>query len=165
MALFTARDGVCGAMVVLVTGFERGEAWVDPLVLAAGTALVTAMATDGWQQARAGAVALWRRVHPDRVQLIEAELEEVRGEMLAARQAGDATAEEGLVADWQRRLRRLLADDPALAPELRRVLDEQWTPLLAAAEQTRVQNIRQMAAASSQSRVYQAGRDLHISGS
>ncbi|MDB4872445.1 MAG: hypothetical protein JWL97_3449, partial [Gemmatimonadales bacterium] len=40
---------------------------MDPILVAADTALVGAMATDTWQQARAGAVALWRRLHPDRV--------------------------------------------------------------------------------------------------
>jgi hypothetical protein len=135
---------------------------VDPLVLAAATALVTAMATDGWQQARSGAVALWRRVHPERVTAIEAELGEVRTELLAAREASDAPAEEGLVADWQRKLRRLLAEDPQLAGELRRVLDEQWTPLLGAAERTAVDVIVQSASATGHGQVYQAGRDQNI---
>ncbi|MFC4584956.1 hypothetical protein [Sphaerisporangium corydalis] len=137
---------------------------MDPLVLAAGTALVTAMATDGWEQARAGAVALWRRVHPERVPAIEAELVEVRDELLAARRAGDVPAEEGLVSDWQRRLRRLLADDPGLAAELRRVLDEQWAPLLPAGRSPE-QVVVQSATVSGSARVYQAGRDQYNSGS
>jgi hypothetical protein len=137
---------------------------MDPLVLAAGTALVTAMATDGWEQARSAAAVLWRRVHPERVAAIEAELEEVRGEVLAARQADDQVAVEGLVSDWQRKLRRLLADDPDLAGELRRVLEEEWTPLLPVAEQTGMRDIVQTAKASGHGRVYQAGRDQHITG-
>src|SRR5690349_14355645 len=51
---------------------------MDPIVLAAGTALVTAMATDAWQSARDGAVALWRKVRPEQAEIVEAELAEVR---------------------------------------------------------------------------------------
>jgi hypothetical protein len=45
-------------------------------------ALVAAMATDTWKNACKAAVLLWRRVHPDRTAVIEAELTEVRGEVL-----------------------------------------------------------------------------------
>ncbi|WP_173095233.1 hypothetical protein [Actinomadura verrucosospora] len=135
---------------------------MEPLVMAAGTALVTAIATDGWQQARAGAVALWRRVHPERVPAIEAELEEVRGEVLAARDAGDREAEDRLADEWRHRLARLVAADPAAAAEIRRVLDEVWSPLLPEQERERVQNITMRAEASGHGRVYQAGRDQHI---
>ncbi|GHH92046.1 transketolase [Streptomyces capillispiralis] len=103
---------------------------MDPLVLAAGTALVGAMATDAWQQARTSAVELWRRVHPERVPAIEAELAEVREEVLTAREADDADAETGLAQDWQRKLQRLVRDHPELARELRRVLDQELAPLL-----------------------------------
>jgi hypothetical protein len=134
---------------------------MDPLILAAGTALVTAMATDGWKKARSSAVALWRRVHPDRVPAIEAELEEVRGEVLAARADGDPDTEKALAADWQRRLKRLLADEPGLAAELRRVLDEEWTPLLEPAERTQIHSVVQHANATGRSTITQAGRDIN----
>ncbi|MFG2829905.1 hypothetical protein ACGFWI_20970 [Streptomyces sp. NPDC048434] len=120
------------------------------------------MATDAWQHARDSAVALWRRVHPDRVPAIEAELTDVRSEVIAAREEGDAQAEEDLAADWQRRLRRLLRDDPSLANELRRVLDEELSPLLAPAEQTRIGQVQMTATASGHARVYQAGGNQTI---
>ncbi|MET9250277.1 hypothetical protein [Nonomuraea sp. NPDC003709] len=44
---------------------------MDSLVLAAATAVVTALSTEGWRQARKAVVALWRRVHPERVPAIE----------------------------------------------------------------------------------------------
>ncbi|MFE2994837.1 hypothetical protein ACFXG4_07485 [Nocardia sp. NPDC059246] len=137
---------------------------MDPLVLAAGTALVTAMATDGWTQARDAAVDLWRRVHPQRVPAIQEELEEVRGELLLAREAGDHTTEHELVVDWQRRLHRLLNDDPNLSAEIRRVLDDQLLPLLPTVEQTTVQEIVQHATASDNAMIFQAGRDMHNIG-
>jgi hypothetical protein len=135
---------------------------MDPFVLAAGTALVGAMATDAWQQAQAGASALWRRVFPARVAAVEAELEEVRGEVLAARRAGDRQAEEALAGEWQRRLARLVAADPGIGAEVQRVLDQVWKPLLPPAEQVRVQQVTMQATASGQGRVYQAARDQTI---
>lgn len=135
---------------------------MDPLVLAAGTALVSSMATDAWQHARDSALALWRRVHPDRVPAVEAELADVRAEVIAAREEGDVQAEGDLAADWQRRLRRLLRDDPSLENELRRVLDEELNPLLAPAEQVRIGQVQMNATASGQARVYQAGGNQTI---
>ncbi len=67
-----------------------------------------------------------------------------------------------LATDWQRRLRRLLRDDPSLEIELRRVLDQEWNPLLAPAEQVRIGQVQLNATASGQARVYQAGGNQTI---
>jgi hypothetical protein len=40
-------------------------------------------------------------------------------DVLAAREAEDMETEQGLVVEWQSRLRRLLTADPSLAGELR----------------------------------------------
>jgi hypothetical protein len=133
---------------------------VDPLILSAATALVTAMVTDGWQAAREGAVKLWRRVHPDRAPAVEAELAEVRADLLAARQSGNASAEGDLAAEWARKLARLVAADQAIAGEIARTRDESWLPLLSAQDQARVQAISLSATAHGQAQVNQAGRDL-----
>ncbi|MER5209364.1 hypothetical protein ABT063_01880 [Streptomyces sp. NPDC002838] len=103
---------------------------MDPLVVTAGTAVVAAMATDAWQQARSAVVELWRRAHPERVPAIEGELAEVREEVLTARNDQNDQAEESLAADWRRRLDRLVRANPELAKELKRLLDEQLAPLL-----------------------------------
>ncbi|MGW0698827.1 hypothetical protein ACWD0A_05715 [Streptomyces sp. NPDC002867] len=133
---------------------------MDPLAAAAATALVGAMATDAWQQARTSAVELWRRVHPERVPAVEAELAEVRAEVLEARQSNDPETEGHLASDWQRRLQRLLREDPDLARELRRVLDEELTPLLPTAEdRSHHGTLVQEARASGGSHIYQAGGD------
>ena len=68
--------------------------------------------------------------------------------MIAARTAGDRAAEEALVADWERKLRRLLDAEPALWSELRRVLDEELAPLLSADEQARLMNIQNVTASA-----------------
>jgi hypothetical protein len=122
---------------------------MDPLVLAAASAVVTAMATDGWQQAREAMVKLWRQSRLGHVTAIETDLNETRAEVIAARTAGDRAAEEGLVADWERKLRRLLEADPALGIELRRVLDEDLAPLLPASEQARLMNTQNITASAS----------------
>ncbi|MFD8549729.1 hypothetical protein [Streptomyces sp. NPDC059649] len=88
---------------------------------------------------------------------IEAELADVRTELMAARGEGDAQVEGELAADWQRRLRRLLRDNPSLVDELRRVLDEELNPLLPPAEQAGIGQVQQTAQASGQARIYQAG--------
>ncbi len=111
---------------------------MDPIVVAFGTALVGAMATDMWQQARASVVALWRRVHPQQAGTVEADLEGLRGQVLDARQAGRADTEQALTGVWQGRLQQLLLDEPAVAAELRRVLDDTLTPALTPAEQARI---------------------------
>ena len=101
---------------------------MDPIVVAFGTALVSAMATDVWQQARASVVGLWRRVHPQQTDTVEADLEGLRTQVLDARQAGRADVEQALTGVWQGRLQQLLLDEPALATELRRVLDCRLRP-------------------------------------
>ncbi|MFF6955022.1 MULTISPECIES: hypothetical protein [unclassified Streptomyces] len=118
------------------------------------------MASDAWEDARATALALWRRVHPERVATVEAELAEVRTDVLAARDSGDAETETQLAADWQRRLQRMLDADPALAAELRRVLDE-LSP--AAAPTTPGTTVTQRATVSGRgNRVFQAGGSIHL---
>ncbi|MGH3773264.1 MAG: hypothetical protein ACRDRW_18025 [Pseudonocardiaceae bacterium] len=114
---------------------------MDPIVVAFGTALVGAMATDVWQRARVGVVAMWRRVHPQQADTVEADLEGLRGQVLDAREAGRADIEQALTGVWQGRLQQLLLDEPAVAVELRRVLDESLTPVLTPAEQARIGTI------------------------
>src|SRR2546421_623205 len=89
---------------------------VDPIVAAFGTALVGAIATDGWQQVREAVTGLWRRVHPQpEGNGIGAELDELRDQVLVARRDGDAGVERALEGAWQLRLAQLLRADPALA--------------------------------------------------
>lgn len=129
------------------------------LASTAGTAVVTLLATEGWERARDGIAALWRRVRPDRAEAVTAELEASREDLLAARSAGDDDAEGELCTEWQGRVRRLLREQPEVAEELRGLLAE-----LAPDNGTSAPSVTQHATASGQARVYQAGRDQHISG-
>jgi len=134
------------------------DAALAALASTAGTTVVTLLATDAWQRAKAGMGALWRRVYPDRAQVIEAELVEAREEVVAARAAGDDAVEQALVGEWQGRLRRLLAAHPDLAVELRRLLDEELAPALPAGGQSWTGDVDMRAEASGHGRVYQVGQ-------
>jgi hypothetical protein len=138
---------------------------MDPLVLAAGTALIGAMATDAWQQARTAVMVWWRKAHPGRADTVGAELDTARARLLAARERGDQDTEQALAGTWRLRLQQLLDQDPATGPCLQRLLDEHLTPALPAAERARVQQIIIKAQARDQARQYIAGRDQHITGS
>ena len=112
---------------------------MDPVVLAFGPALVGAIATDTWQQAREAVTNLWRRAHPRQTaDSIGTELDELREEILLARRDGDTDTESAQEGAWQVRLQQLLRADPAVSPELQRVLDQVLIPALTPAEQTRV---------------------------
>lgn len=132
------------------------------LTSTAATTVVKLLATAAWERARSAVGALWRRVHPERAQTVQAELEDSRTEVLAARQAGDEQAEQALVGEWQGRLRCLLAADPQLTDELREVV-AQLRSALADADPPQNTTITMHATAFGSSRVNQAGRDLHVS--
>ncbi|MGC0378932.1 hypothetical protein [Streptomyces sp. SAI-229] len=133
---------------------------MDPIVLATASVLVHAMSTDAWPQVRAAMVTLWRRARPEQADAVEAELEEAREVLLADRDSGDEAVKAGLAADWQGRVWRLLVEDPSLADELRRILND--AAALLTDEQARTNTITQHARVSGNSWTYQAGRDLHI---
>jgi hypothetical protein len=131
------------------------------LTSTAATTVVQLLATAAWEQATSAVAGLWRRVHPERAQTVQAELEDSRTEVLAARQVGDEQVEQDLVGEWQGRLRRLVAADPQLVDELRRVVT-QLRSALAETDPPQVTTITMHATTFGTSRVNQAGRDLHV---
>ncbi|WP_405015123.1 hypothetical protein [Kitasatospora sp. NBC_01539] len=135
---------------------------MDPelLVLAgsAASAVVTALSTEVWQQARDGLAGLWRRSHPERAEAVAAEADATRNDLADARASGDTAAQDELRAEWQGRIRRLLAADPAAAAGLRALVDELTPHLPQAVPGTFTQN----AQASGNARVYQAGQSIHV---
>ncbi|WP_030740996.1 hypothetical protein [Streptomyces griseus] len=122
------------------------------LAQSAGVTLVGLMATDAWERARDGVVALWQRARPERADAVAAELTHTRDDL-----AADSGVGEELAAEWQGRIRRLLTERPEVAADLRALLDE-----LAPCERTVAPTVAQRATASGSARVYQAGRDQHI---
>ncbi|GAB7111020.1 hypothetical protein JCM4814A_93380 [Streptomyces phaeofaciens JCM 4814] len=135
---------------------------MDAIVSSAATALVGAMTTETWQQARTALVAWWRRIRPQQASRVDAALVECRNRVQTARRAGDENAESQLVAAWRSRLNALLRDDPSLVDELRRLIDEEITPLLRHGDGSRTGSHEFRAEASGHGRVFQAGHDQHI---
>ncbi len=131
------------------------------LAQTASTTMVTLMATDAWQRARDRVVGVWRRVHPAQADGVASSLDEVRDELLAARERGDEAMESALATEWSGRLGRLLIADPAAGQQLAQILDELRRqlpdPLLEQAPA-----VTMSARVSGHGRVYQAGRDQHI---
>lgn len=131
------------------------------LTSTAAATVVKLLATEAWERAMGAVGGLWRRVHPERAETVQAELADSRTEVLAARQAGDEQVEQGLVSEWQGRLRRLLAADPQLVDELRWVVAE-LRSALADADPRQNTTITMQATTFGDSRVNQAGHDLHV---
>jgi hypothetical protein len=138
---------------------------VDPelaaLTSTAATTVVKLLASAVWERATTAVVGFWRRVHPERAQTVAAELAEGRAEVLVARQAGDEQAEQALVTEWHNRLRRLVDADPQVVDELARVVAE-LRSALGNADVPQGTTITMQATAFGNSRVNQAGRDLHV---
>ncbi|MDX3064474.1 hypothetical protein PV518_20205 [Streptomyces sp. ND04-05B] len=132
------------------------DAEVALLAQSAGTTLVGLMATDAWQHMRDGITRLWRRTQPERADTVAAELEAGREDVLVATASDDQQTLDELRLQWQGTVRRLLVARPDAVQELRALLD-QLDP-----EGSAARRITQHATASGQGRVYQAGRDQHI---
>ncbi|MEU4462630.1 hypothetical protein AB0G20_02720 [Streptomyces sp. NPDC024017] len=132
---------------------------IAELARTAGTTMVTLMAGQAWESAREGLVSLWQRFQPDRAEAVSGELEATREDLLLAQRTGDADTESELTAEWQARVRRLLVARPEVADELRRILAE-LSPQSAEAQSS--VEVRLRAEVSGSGRVYQAGRDQHI---
>jgi hypothetical protein len=116
---------------------------MDPIVLAAGTALVGAIATDAWQQVKEAITGAWRRAHPGNAglvsaELVSAELDTLREQVLRARSSGDQGTEHALEGAWQLRLQELVRASPAAAADLREILNQVLTPALDLAAQRRI---------------------------
>ncbi|MGW2329110.1 hypothetical protein ACWC5C_25600 [Streptomyces sp. NPDC001700] len=127
----------------------------------AAATVVALMATDAWAATRDRVVALWRRFRPADADGVEAALGETRELVVLARERGEGQAEDRLTGQWQGRLMLLLATDPTAAPDLERALREA-RELLPLSQQSSIGSVRMSAHATDNSRVYQAGHDLHI---
>lgn len=134
---------------------------MDPIALAAATALLGAMATDAWQQSRTAVVAWWHKNHLERARDISRELDSTYSQAMAAGHSGDEDVRQALTDAWRLRFQQLIDADPSVRQELRRLLDEHLAPALPPAEQTQVRQVIHLHA-QDQARQYVAGRDQHI---
>jgi len=133
---------------------------VDPesaaLASTAAATMVTLLTTDAWVQVKKEIGGLWRRFRPSRAEAVEADLEEAREQALAA--VRDEAAIRLLTAEWESRLKRLLAADAAAAAELARVTDT----LVGLLPQGMDVRVAQHANASDHSTVIQVGGNARI---
>ncbi|AOS61469.1 hypothetical protein [Actinoalloteichus hymeniacidonis] len=140
---------------------------MEPVTVAAaaGNTIVDAVGTDSWRQAVTEITGWWQRFRPAEVATIEAELVEVRDEMLAAAQeSGTATAAE-LSVEWKRKFQRLLRSEPEAEPELRRLLEERLQPLIPPERRQQIGQVTMTATAHDSSRIYQSAGDMTINES
>ncbi|MEU2071269.1 hypothetical protein [Streptomyces anulatus] len=113
------------------------EAELTALAASGATAFVGLMVTEAWTQAR-GRMARFLARGED-VDVIDAELEESREELTAARAAADDEAVADVEEEWRIRLRRALRANPEAADELRTLLEE-LSPLESAGPAVSVTN-------------------------
>ncbi|MFC8380837.1 hypothetical protein [Nocardia sp. NPDC057272] len=118
---------------------------MDPITMAVGTAVVSAMATDGWAKARDVVVGWWQKIRPSDAEQVSTELDQLRSDAVAALNSGDTATTEALAGVWRLRLQRLLTEDPGLHGDLERLLRDDLTPLLSAGDQSTVAAITQTA--------------------
>src|SRR5580704_17041269 len=101
---------------VRADGCVQGRAVMDPVSLAFGAALVGAIATDEWPRVREAVVGLWRRLRPkQQADDVEAELCELREQVLAARRDKDVGTEKALEGAWQVKAHQLVRADASVA--------------------------------------------------
>jgi hypothetical protein len=151
------------------------EAELLTLASVAGTALVNVLASETWERGRDAVIGLWRRVQPGRTADVESDLAEdrellrtVTGQQDSSRQGSEGAASdtdvdplrEAAVDAWRARFVRLLARHPDLAPELRRMVDDELAvPTRPSDHQP---SVVFNASPSGNARVYQSARDQHI---
>ncbi|MBQ0850241.1 hypothetical protein J8N05_18785 [Streptomyces sp. BH-SS-21] len=138
---------------------------MDPITMAAATALISAMATDGWQRAVNALVQWWQRARPEQAETAPDELAFLHRYVLAlqAMQTPSPEAEEALIRVWQARLAQLAGDNTQLRADLRQ-LAEDIARQLPGPEQERVTSVYQNAQADRRSKVIQVGGDVTING-
>ncbi|MEU6046902.1 hypothetical protein ACFYUM_13625 [Streptomyces fimicarius] len=98
------------------------EAELTALAASGATTFVGLMATEAWTQVRGRVARFLGRGEDD--ETIDAELEESREELIAARRNGDEDGAADVAAEWRIRIRRALRDNPEAEQELRAILED-----------------------------------------
>lgn len=86
------------------------------LASTAAATMVALMTIDAWTQVKKEIGGLWRRFRPEHAAAVEADLAAARAEAVTEIETGREPAGDILAAEWESRLRRLLAADAALPP-------------------------------------------------
>ncbi|MCO8308557.1 hypothetical protein ACIP69_08930 [Streptomyces hygroscopicus] len=134
---------------------------MDPTLISlassGGNAVVSAMATDGWNALRSGVVTLWRRFRPDSAGELERDLDTTRSTLLTTPTDEVEHVRQALQSAWQGRMLTLFLDDPSAAAEFEALLSR-----LGEVSSPRT-NTSFHAEVRDHGRVYQAGGNQFIS--
>jgi hypothetical protein len=120
----------------------KGDAVLESiaaLATAAGTTLVTAMATDAWQAARTGIARLFSRTGTASQAAVEEQLD--RHQEMVVRAEDPDQVRQRLVAGWQAEIELMLQREPDVAPSLASLLEEVQRILPPTATRGIVQNV------------------------
>lgn len=98
------------------------DEWLYALSMSGATALVTAAASDFWQEIRAGFRKLFGNGDQNREQLAERRLDEVATVIEQADDTAREAVRETQILVWRTRLADLLEEEPDLAEELRTLI-------------------------------------------
>ncbi|GAA4587277.1 hypothetical protein BJY16_008184 [Actinoplanes octamycinicus] len=135
---------------------------MDPTALAFATALVSAMATQTWSDARAAVLAVWRRRKAEaETETVAADLDLAHERVLSAGETGHPETVEAVVDVWQGRVQELLLDHPELAADLREVLTTTLLPMLDKARADRARSIIMTGTSRDSSTFNQVAGDQH----
>jgi hypothetical protein len=93
---------------------------VTALTLSAAATIVRAMSRPVWPEVKERVAGVLGRADPDRARQVAEQLESTRVALATSGSGGRAAAE----ARWQRRLERMMADDPDCAGELAALVDQ-----------------------------------------
>jgi hypothetical protein len=137
------------------------EEMLAKLAISAGSLLVKAVVTDGYELVRSAVLKLWRRHEPDEAAKIERTLETTHAELTEATEADAAQVVEEFDADWQTYFRALLRSHPEAADDVREVVEE-LKPLIAANSTQHAGDITQTANVRDRSISVQAGNSANV---
>ncbi|MEU7054647.1 hypothetical protein [Streptomyces sp. NPDC046197] len=140
---------------------------MDPIILTAGTALVSAMATDAWQRTAAAMANLWKKARNTEGDAVNSdqisnELETLHNSVVQARSHSDPQREEALAVLWRVRLQALVEQNPELAADLRTLLQEHLLPNADSRDRARIETLVKQNVKTTGGTVYVSGRDMHV---
>ncbi|MFJ4188025.1 hypothetical protein [Kitasatospora sp. NPDC089509] len=96
------------------------DAEITEIATRGATALAGLMVTSAWERVKPRVAAMFGR----KAESVSEELDATRDELVAAQPGDTESAALSAQGEWEPKLRRLLAADPALVAELRSILDE-----------------------------------------
>lgn len=96
------------------------DAEITEIATRGATVLAGLMVTSAWDRVKPRVAAMFGR----RAESVAEELDETQAELIAAQEGDSESAARSAQGEWEPKLRRLLANDPAMVTQLLAILDE-----------------------------------------